>query len=505
MARKRVLYIEDNCIKLLVTSGNKVESWATYDLEPGLVDKGMVLDTTAVANIIDEFLKVQNINGRQVHVALSGINSLFRIITIPGVSAKLLAEAVRNEARRELPVSLDEVYYKYQILPAEQKNEIKLFLAAYPRVTTDALLETIKKARLTAKVIELAPLALARCINAERAVAVNAWLTYLDIVILVNRIPLVMRSLSLPVESTSPAERLPAIRDEIRRTIAFFNSSFPDKIIDSTTPIMVCGDLALDEESLSYFGQMGYPVSLLSPDIQSEAAFNPSQQMVNLGVAIKDTLPRGATALYSIIDLNVIPDAYKPAPFKWINVLVPVGVAVAVGALYVGGLAIDDARQAAAAKEQQLQSVQLENARLLEEINALKTELAGVEGDIGILDGQSVDIAAKIKTLNDNIAFFDDTYNKLGEDSNRTNAGLAAAIDAIPEGMLVTGIDFEISGATLEGKAESEAIVLEYARLLRQNGYFQSVTLESMQKMETGSEAGELAVTFTLAATWSNP
>ncbi len=504
MARKIALHIEDNCIKLLAARGGKIESWATYHLDGGLVEQGMVQDTERVAQDIKELLKIQKVSEGKVRVALSGINSIFRIITLPELPAKLIPEAVSNEAARVLPVPLNEVYYAYQVIPAVQKGESRLFLAAYPRASTDALMETVRKAGLKVERMELAPLALARNINSARAMAVNAWLTYLDIVVLVDRIPIVIRSVSLPVDSENNAERLPAIREEIERTITFFNNSFPDSALDKTTPIQVCGDLALDEESMRYFGETGYPISLLLPEIQHEAAFDPSQQMVNLGMLIKDALPRGQGAQHSIIDINAIPAAYKPPPFNWVNVLVPVGLGIAAAGLYFGWLLVDEARWDASVAQENLSVVQLSNARLTAENKVLQAELATIQEQVTPLQTEAAVLEAKIKALNASTFYFNNTFDALGRGLARNNSGLAAVNATIPAGLLVTDTQVDGSGANLTGQASGEALVLEYARLLRSRAEIQSVNVLSLERMESGGEAGGL-VAFEFRVEWSNP
>ena len=160
--------------------------------------------------------------------------------------------------------------------------------------------------------MDLAPLALARCVNANRAILVNAWLTFVDIIVLSERIPLVIRSLSLPVEGTSLQERLTVIVEELNRTITFYNSTYPDKPLDKSTEIFVSGDIARETNGLQYLGKLGYPVSTLKPPLNHKDVFNPTQYMVNAGLALKGQLPGGAGNLYSMIDFNALPQAYEP-------------------------------------------------------------------------------------------------------------------------------------------------------------------------------------------------
>jgi type IV pilus assembly protein PilM len=501
MARKIALHIEDNCIKLVISRGTKVEGWATYNLEEGLVDHGVIIETDKVAAAITELLTLQNVTEKKVSVALSGINSIFRIITLPAVPAKMLPEAVANEASRILPVSMNDVYHSYQVLSSVQKDEFRLFLAAYPQISTDALLETMSKAHLKVETLELAPLALARCINAPKAVAVNAWLTYLDVVVMVDRIPQVIRSVWLPVESSNPAERMPAIKEEIERTITFFNNSFPDNPIDNNTPVLICGDLAREEEPF----ELGYPVSVALPGLQYEGSFNPAEYIVNLGIALKGSKSRGADDLLSLIDFNALPQGFKAQSFSLTRVLVPVGLGVAAIGLYYGWMLVEDARLEASIAEENLTTVQAANAGLTAEKRVLEAELAAVEGQLPPLQAEAKTLEDKIKAINANTAYFNSNYDSLGGGLVQNNSGLAAVIAVIPNGMLITDVQLSGGGATLTGQATSEALALEYARLLRARPEIAAVVVSSVEMPDSTDDGEDQVVLFVLIVEWANP
>ncbi len=126
--------------------------------------------------------RLQKVSIKKVTVALRGLNSIFRVISLPVLPPKMLPEAIINEASRVIPRPLEEVYLSHQVISSNQ-GETRIFLTAYPRTLTDTLMRTLSKAGLKTTVMDLAPLALARCVNEPRAVLVHAWLSNLDIVI----------------------------------------------------------------------------------------------------------------------------------------------------------------------------------------------------------------------------------------------------------------------------------------------------------------------------------
>ena len=119
-------------------------------LDVGLVSEGVILDESRVAESIKQLFKLQKVRQTNVTVGISGLNSVSRVLSIPEVPRNLLPEAVSNEASRILPMPLSQVYYSYQPLPST-KGELRLFLVAYPRSSTDVLLNVIHKSRSQAE------------------------------------------------------------------------------------------------------------------------------------------------------------------------------------------------------------------------------------------------------------------------------------------------------------------------------------------------------------------
>ena len=486
MARKVSLYIEDTEIKLLVTKGNQVEKWASLMLDDGLVSEGVILDEQRVAESIKQLFKLQGVTDTKVAVGISGLNSVFRIISIPMVPKNLLAEAVSNEASRILPMPLSQVYYSYQPLSAA-KGELRLFLIAYPRNSTDVLLNVIHKAGLRPYIMDLAPLALARCVNANRAILVNAWLTFVDIIVLSERIPLVIRSLSLPVEGTSLQERLSAISEELNRTITFYNSTYPDKPIDKSTEIFISGDIARENDSQQFLGKLGYPIVVVKPALNYKSVFNPTQYMVNVGLALKGQLPGGAANLYSMVDFNALPAAYQTPAFSWTRVLMPVGAVVAIGVLAYGALAVRSLRNDTSTLNNQYNALQYQITQLTAGNKQVQTSITAEKAQSNTLSSQAGDVQAQITLAQNNTAFFNDTLSGLGRDLAIADSDVHEIVKDAPSGVNLTDIEFRADGINVTGVASSQSMVMTYASSLRSSGRFALVTVSSVETLSDGT------------------
>ncbi|UCE97205.1 MAG: pilus assembly protein PilM [Dehalococcoidia bacterium] len=485
MAKKITLYIEDTDIKLLVTKGKQVDKWASLTLEPSLVRDGVIIDDEQVAESIKTLLKLGGVSTKKITIGASGLNSIFRIITLPELSQNLLPEAILNEARRVIPVPLDQVYLSYQKLESSP-GETRIFLVAYPRNSTDVLINTLKKAGIKSEIMDLAPLALARCANEPKSIIINSWLTYLDIIIMTDKIPQVIRSLSLPTESTAIEDKLPLISEELIRTIAFYNSANPTNQLETAVPVFVCGDLADNSDNWpSLVGNTGHPVSALAPPIEYPETFSPCAFMVNIGLALKDQLPKGEDAFYSTIDLNALPESYQTVAFKITNVLIPLAIIIGIAALAYGGIFI---KGIADETEDINQQIEIQNA----EMDILRLQNSSLQNDISNLDGEISKYPALVSnieaSIESNVALgtkFEMFLERLITGLNLTDSELNEIFNLLPVTVNLYDINYSGDSVSISGVANNEDDIFGYARAIRSSELFDEVLLSSISGVST--------------------
>jgi type IV pilus assembly protein PilM len=501
MARKVTLYIEDNDIKLLVTKGMQVEKWASLLLEPTLVSDGVIVDEEQVASAIKVLYELQGVKKKKVIVALSGLNSIFRVISMPELPPALLPEAVKNEAGRVIPVPLEQVYLSYQQIPSP-KGETRLFLVAYPRNSTDTLIRTLKSAGLKPSIMDLAPLALCRSSSAPRAIIVNAWLTYLDIVIMEDRLPQVIRSLSLPTDAPSMKERLPYIAEELNRTITFYNSSNPEKVLDASVPLFVCGDLAEAPDSWqSIVGKLGYSVSVLTSPMKYPEAFTPFKFMVNTGLALKEKSFTRQNDYSSVIDFNALPEIYRPKAIKMSRVLAPVAVAAGIGALAYGGLLVQDIGTQTSELRSQGDSANSEVNELRLQVGSINALIGDMSDEIALMPEQIEAVEDELESVQVTEAAFSDQLSSLSQGLTKANGDLRQAVDLVPADITLLEMRYDGSLVSISGVSPDESDIFIYARALRSGGRFSTVIVSSISeitKLEGGEEIKLFSFNFLL-------
>jgi type IV pilus assembly protein PilM len=513
MSRKVTLYIEDSEIKLVVCDGKKVIKWASLVLEQKLVNNGVIQDEKQIALEIKNIFQAAGVKDNKVIVGLSGLNSVFRFITFPSdIPRNMIDEAIVNEARRVLPMSVEQVYLSYQQI-SNTKEEQQYFLAAYPRNATDSLINTVKAAGLKIQSLDLAPLALARCVNEPIAVIVNSWLTYLDIIVLSEGQPKVIRSLSLPIESDEVDQKLPAIGEEIIRTVMYYKTSYPDSTLGDSTPIMVCGDLANKEDELkTYLGELKNDVFTITAPISVESEFPSCRYMINIGMSVKGELPKGKDSYYSIIDLEALPRIYQPPKTKLSNILIPVLIVVALGGLFYGWLFLQDTIEYTKKMRAELSQMQAQSTVLNGSIAVLNEEAGNLEQELslaedandlkqdGILLAQaSIDEQTQINLLpiaeNDRAVVMQEMLDKLTDGFVKSNADLSVINESAAGLVDVTNVVYGIEQADISGSSYNEDDVYAFAYDLRNSGQFESVTVTSLSQ-------GDGILIFNINVTW---
>ncbi len=458
------LYIDDSSLRLLVAKGKKVEKWADLTLEPGLIRDGVILNEAEVAAKIKELLKGLGVRNKKVVAGLSGLRCLTPLISLPQLPKALLPEAIRQETETIMPVPMEQFYLTWQTIPS--RGEEKVFVVAVPRNAADALVKTLRQAGVEPDLMDIKPLALARAVKEATAIIVDVQPTEFDIVIMVDGIPQPIHTQSLPRAAKSWKEKLPIIRQELDKTMKFYDSSHPENPLASDTPIFVSGELT--PESLA--GELKHPVLPLSPPLKCPPGLLLGRYMANIGLALKK-ISSVRRACPSKVNVNALPDVYRPEAPSLINMLAPPIILVAVALLIFLFMLIRNTAADTAAGQDQLDTVkQILNEKKPE--NQLQTEeIAELEKAV-----------AELEVTYDAFATVLDSF---GSNHAEVNGDLAVVISALPGTLSLTSIS-HATGLAISGTAPSEGEVLAYATALRASDRFSQVIVSSIKRTKDG-------------------
>jgi type IV pilus assembly protein PilM len=484
MAKKIVtLYIGDTSLRLMVTHGKCIEEWAEVILEPELLQDTAGIKEAEVATKIKQLFKAQKVKAKKVMVGVSGLHCLTRPITFPRLPKEMLDEAVRREAARVLPVSLEQLYISWQTTPAPE-GKTQVFLTAIPCKTADALLKALHQAGLEPSFMDIKPLLLARVVREATAVIVDVQTTEFDIVIMTDGVSQPIRTIPFASEALSSEEKLTIIKNELDRTITFYNSNNPENALASSVPIFVSGELADEPESCQTLSdQIGNTVLPLPSPLECPEGFSPSRYMANIGLALQELLS-GKAAGPAVVNLNALPAAYQPKPISLTNVLGLPGGVVAIGLLVFLAMLVQGTSANMASISDQLNTTN----QLLQQKLSQRQELTG----------QIAELENKITEVESASGNFTAALGSLETQSTGINRHLKITLESLPNTITLSSISYANNILTISGWAPSEREVSSYISNLGTGGRFGEITVANMSRIEGEGEGMDFTLLSSL-------
>ena len=475
MAKKIVtLYIDDTSLRLMEAKGKRIKKLAESPLQFNSAELPDGVKEEEIVSKIKSLLKRSGIKTRKVIVGLSGRHCLSRPIVLPELPKAMLAEAVIREAKRVLPISIDQLYISWQATPTTE-GKTQVFLVAIPCRTADTLQRILRQVGLKPYLMDIKPLALARLVKETTAVVVDVQPTEYDLVVLAHGVPQPIRTVPFPSETLSRQEKLALVSNDLKQTIEFFNTNNPEEPLDSGVPVFVSGELAEDLESTaeSLSDELGYTVSPLSSPLKYPKDLDLAPYMANIGLTLKE-LKKEAGPL--TVNLNILPEPYQTKPIS-LSKIIAVPTAAAVVSLIVGGVMVI---QATAANIDALNSQLASANHIIEQKQSTKQEL---KQRIGELEQEITTTRASLDDFTTAMKIIDDNGNAI-------NGDLQAAAGSLPNGVNLAKINNSEDQLALNGRAPSEAEILAYARNLDDSGRFPQVTISSIHRITIIAEEG---------------
>ncbi|MEA5468402.1 type IV pilus assembly protein PilM [Spirulina sp. 06S082] len=209
----------------------KLDTYITEEVPEGIFEDGQIVDSPALAELIQETLNQNNIKCKKIATAIPMREAIIRIIPIPAeLDDKELKEMVLNhEAGLYLPYPREEVDLDYQKLGFFEDEDgiekVQVLLVATRREVTDVYVDTMQQAGLEIDVLDINSFALIRTIREqlrqfgpqEAAVLVDIEFESTEIAIIVDGVPQFSRTVPFGTfqlqSALSRAMNLPTKRD----------------------------------------------------------------------------------------------------------------------------------------------------------------------------------------------------------------------------------------------------------------------------------------------------
>jgi type IV pilus assembly protein PilM len=449
------LDIGDTYIRMMVVKGRRVEAAGSLPLEPGLVRDGVITDTLTVSQRVSELMATLGVSEKNVITGVSGIHSIYRVANLPRLSKGLLDAAAKYEMERAMPVPLNELYTSWQAI-ALSDIETALCMVGLHLNTIDAMLETLSRAGLDSKAIDVTPLALARVTDEKDAIIVSVQPTGFDIVIMTDGIPELLHSLSFSAANLPMPDKIAEVKEELDRTVAFHNSSHKGNPITPTTAAFISGELG---DTMAQALQ--YRIKPLPRLLAYSDNLNTGEYAVNIGLALKQTK---ADISQARVNINVTPEIYLPKPLpimqvvSWLLVVVGIAILIPLTTSTINSVA------KASALEGQVRSAQTQ-------VQARQ----GTEAALEKLQTQIKDIKATRDALKQPL-------DSAKAQRVKANGDLSKVTSLLPGTIELKSISYS-PNVTVNGIAPDDTIILGYVRGLRNSGQFSEVLISDMKEI----------------------
>lgn len=157
-------------------AGKKDElfSFGSVPLPVGSVVDGEIMNSGVVQQAITTLLEKagpKRIKTRQVVCSLPETKAFLRIITLPVMEKDEVKEAIKWEIEANIPLTLDQVYYDWQVLDlnlTQEKGKISVLVVAVARSVVDQFQTVLSAAGLEVVGLETESIAQARSLLAEK-------------------------------------------------------------------------------------------------------------------------------------------------------------------------------------------------------------------------------------------------------------------------------------------------------------------------------------------------
>jgi len=250
------------------------------------------------ANIINEIYKKANIKSRSAVAALPTFSVFSSILNLPNVSKKELASSVHWEAKKVIPLPLEEMILDWKIIKNEKdKSNIKVLLTGAPKSLVKKYINIFKEAQINLMSLETETFSLIRSLignDKSTIMMVEIGANTTDVSIVDNGIPMLNRSIDIGGMTITKAiaknlnislEKAEQFKYDLG--ISSMNSDIdvvPKTIIDTIEPII---------------NEIKYAVNLF----QTKDKKNTEKIILSGGSVM---LPNLANYLSKILDINVI-------------------------------------------------------------------------------------------------------------------------------------------------------------------------------------------------------
>lgn len=142
--------------------GWTLKKFGSIDIEPGVIEEGVVKNPQNVANAIRQLFQIYNFRQNNVAISIGGYSVIVKNIFIQNMPEDQLFESINFEAEQYIPFDINDVNLDFQILGESESNpnQMNVLLVAAKKEMVNDYINLIDMADLNLCIIDIDAFAL---------------------------------------------------------------------------------------------------------------------------------------------------------------------------------------------------------------------------------------------------------------------------------------------------------------------------------------------------------
>lgn len=255
----------------------KIRSFGAAAMPSGIMANGEILKKEGVVLAIKKALEKAGpvrMRTKEVICSLPETKAFLRIINLPKMKKEEVAEAIKWEMEANIPLSIDQVYFDWQILennPSRDPEKMDILVVAVSQKSINEILETLEAAGLEVVGLEIESIAQARSLIKDDDTETNLIIDLGDrrtsFLILLGNVPCFTSSVPLSgsslTDSISKAMNV-SLREAEEIKIKYGIGSFTQKdiLFKSVEPVLENLASEIDKSIDFYINSLRYSTAI---------------------------------------------------------------------------------------------------------------------------------------------------------------------------------------------------------------------------------------------------
>ncbi len=267
-------------LTLVEVTEDGITAWGTRPLPEALLRNGDPVEPETLGELLRQSLALAGSQATRARMAIPDEATVSRHVTLPRMPRRELGRAMRFAAERHIPFPIDRACWSWDVID-EGPDRLRVYLVAAWRDVVEHYAQVARSAGLEPEVLEPRSVAVARAVDQDQALLVDAGARSVHLTLLVDGQPVFVDE-----QATGPGQD--DQREVLDRLLqrAFRYQSTATRGTARLAPVLLAGDLETADVKLSVAG--GPVTQVLNGQLPAAPpGFRAGGYLANLGLAMR--------------------------------------------------------------------------------------------------------------------------------------------------------------------------------------------------------------------------